>query len=218
MNYIVFHTRISLNNWLRKEISNNNKGHIMILLSSMLLFACQNQSEIETPHSEPTETKKEEAHNGEDNHHDDHHPEGQVTPEPVVTEHYTDYGSPLSSEKVHPASTVLGSEANFVGQTIRVEGTAADVCQKAGCWIVLSDGEKTLRVTTKAHSFFVDKQGAGKKCEVEGVVISREKDPERTAHFESEAGENAPIPENEVEGNIYYEIEASGIRLYNSTL
>lgn len=190
----------------------------MILLSSMLLFACQSESESETTTTELIEIKKEEAQPEEENHHDDHHAEGQVTPEPVVTDNYTDYGSPLSSETVHPANTFLGSEADFVGQTVRVEGTAADVCQKAGCWIVLSDGDKTLRVTTKAHSFFVDKQGAGKKCEVEGVVISREKDPERTAHFESEAGENAPIPENEVEGNVYYELEATGIRLYNSTL
>ena len=51
-----------------------------------------------------------------------------------------------------------------------------------------------MRVTTKDHGFFVDKQGAGRKCEVEGVVVSRQKDAERTAHFESEAGEGAPIP------------------------
>jgi hypothetical protein len=188
----------------------------MIILSSFLLIACQQAENTEsTTHSQKEGTEN--AHH-EGEHHDGHHPEEQVVPEPTKTDEYTDFGTPLTHETLTEAKDFLTTPQDFVGKTVRVSGTAADVCQKAGCWIVLSDGDKTMRVTSKDHGFFVDKQGAGRNCEVEGVVISRQKDASRTAHFESEAGEGAPIPENEVEGETYYEIEATGIRLYNTTL
>ena len=186
----------------------------MILLNLIFFIACQTDS-APSEHTHDG-AKSHEAHG--EGHHEGHHPEGQTTPQPVQTTEYTDYGAPLSLDKVTQANEFLNTPQDFVGKTVRVSGTAADVCQKAGCWIVLSDGDKTMRVTTKDHGFFVDKQGGGRNCEVEGVVISRQKDAERTAHFESEAGEGAPIPENEVAGETYYEIEATGIRLYNATL
>ena len=186
----------------------------MNLLSILFFVACQTDS---APSEHSHEGAKEHAAHGE-GHHEGHHPEGQTPPSPVKTAEYTDYGAPLSVDKVTGADDFLNKPQDFVGQTVRVAGTAADVCQKAGCWIVLSNGDKTMRVTTKDHGFFVDKQGAGRKCEVEGVVISRQKDAERTAHFESEAGEGAPIPENEVAGETYYELEATGIRLYSAAL
>jgi hypothetical protein len=184
----------------------------MSLLNVLFFIACQTQSQ--TPHEHGHDHKDGAA----ENHHEGHHPEGQTKPEPTQTADYTDYGTPLAHETITKASAFLQSPQDYVGKTVRVSGKAADVCQKAGCWIVLSDGEKTMRVTSKDHGFFVDKQGSGRDCEVEGVVISRQKDAERTAHFESESGEGAPIPENDASGDTYYEIDATGIRFYNSML
>lgn len=195
----------------------------MNLLSILFLAACQTETAPEN-HSQdgaPGQHSHDEAKGADANgegHHEGHHPEGQTPPAPTVNAEFTDFGTPLSVETITNADEFLNKPEAYVGQTVRVSGTAADVCQKAGCWIVLSNGDKTMRVTTKDHGFFVDKQGAGRKCEVEGVVISRQKDAERTAHFESEAGEGAPIPENEVEGETYYEFEATGIRLYTASL
>ena len=81
-----------------------------------------------------------------------------------------------------------------------------------GCWMVISEGEKSMRITTKDHGFFVAKDGAGSKCHIEGEVISRELDAERTAHFESESSKDAPIPEKEAKDNKTYEIVATSIR------
>lgn len=184
----------------------------MTILNVFFLVACQTQSHAPHDHKDGTE----ETH--KEHHHEGHHPEGQTTPEPTQAADYTDYGTPLAHETITKADVFLQSPEDYVGKTVRVSGKAADVCQKAGCWIVLSDGEKTIRVTSKDHGFFVDKQGGGRDCEVEGVVISRQKDAERIAHFESEAGKDAPIPENEVSGDTYYEIDATGIRFYNSKL
>jgi hypothetical protein len=127
---------------------------------------------------------------------------------------FQDFGAPFTVEELLPASQLLGTPTDYVGKTVRVEGKVSDVCQKKGCWLVISDADKHMRITTKDHAFFVNKQGAGSNCEIEGEVISREVDPDRTAHFESESAEGAPIPEKEAIDNTVYEIVASSIRFY----
>jgi hypothetical protein len=127
---------------------------------------------------------------------------------------FQDYGEAFKVEDILTAKALLADPASFVGQTVRVEGKVSDVCQKAGCWLVLSDAEQHMRVTTKDHAFFVDKQGTGSKCEIEGEVIAKEIEQDRVEHFAGEASEGAPIPEHQATGNISYEIVASGIRFY----
>ena len=123
-----------------------------------------------------------------------------------------DFGAPFEIKDVIAAKDLLAEPKSFVGKKVRVEGTVQDVCQKMGCWMVISEGNTSMRITTKDHKFFVAKDGAGSKCHIEGEVIARTKDPERTAHFESESSEGAPIPEKEAEGDTVYEITASSVR------
>ncbi|MBM74772.1 MAG: hypothetical protein CMK59_05180 [Proteobacteria bacterium] len=139
-------------------------------------------------------------------------------PQPAEAEQansFEDFGSPFTLDEIIPASQLLNAPTEYVGKNIRIEGKVSDVCQKMGCWLVISDENKHMRITTKNHGFFVNKQGAGSQCEIEGEVISREIDPDRTAHFESESADGAPIPEKEATENIVYEIVASSIRFYN---
>ena len=123
-----------------------------------------------------------------------------------------DFGAPFKIDDITPAKSVFDATEKFVGKTVRVEGSVRDVCQKMGCWMVISEGDESMRITTKDHKFFVAKDGAGSKCHIEGEVISRELDPERTAHFESESSKDAPIPEKEAKGDKTYEIVATSIR------
>ena len=122
------------------------------------------------------------------------------------------YGAPFTLEKTMPAKELLQDPDKYVGQTIRIEGTVSDVCQKMGCWMVISEEDKHMRITTKSHKFFVAKDGAGNRCHVEGEVIARELDPARTAHFESETSKDAPMPEKQAKDNKTYEIVASSIQ------
>lgn len=62
-----------------------------------------------------------------------------------------------------------------VGQTLRVGGRVAEVCQSEGCWMVLTPlngGSQVIRVTMQDRSFSVDKQGAGRQADVEGVLVA----------------------------------------------
>jgi hypothetical protein len=125
----------------------------------------------------------------------------------------THYGDAFATEKVIPVGTFLDNPDDFVDQTIRVSGRVTDVCQKAGCWMVIADEDRHIRVTMKDHAFAVDKTGAGNDCEVEGVVTKTAIDPERVAHFESESAEGAVIPEKQAKDDVVYEIEASGVTM-----
>ncbi len=91
-----------------------------------------------------------------------------------------------------------------------MEGNVVDVCQKAGCWMVMSDGARQLRVTMKDHGFAVDKQGAGSWAKVQGMVQEVPLDPATTAHFEGEADRPDLLPEKQGQT---FQIHASGVSL-----
>jgi len=124
------------------------------------------------------------------------------------------YGEAFTVKTSLPAATLLDKPETFDGQTVLVEGRVADVCSKMGCWMVVAHEEKTMRVRMKDHAFFVDKQGKGKSCRIEGVVVAVEVDPKTVAHFESESRETDKMPEKGLEaGARIYELVASGVAM-----
>lgn len=162
----------------------------MSFLALSLFLACQ---ETENANSDkPVENKKMEK--------------------PVEIATVQNFGAPFSIEKAIPAADLFKAPETYVGKKIRVEATVTDVCQKMGCWMVITEQDKHMRITTKAHKFFVAKDGAGSLCQIEGEVVAKELDPERTAHFESESSKGAPIPEKQAKENKTYEIVASSIQ------
>jgi hypothetical protein len=128
------------------------------------------------------------------------------------------FGGEFTVETAIPAATVLTNPDAYVDQTVRITGKVSDVCQKMGCWMVITDADKHMRITTKDHKFFVAKDGAGATCDLEGTVVKQEANPERTEHFKSEQSEGAPMPEAELAGKATYEIVASAIRFDRSNL
>jgi hypothetical protein len=103
------------------------------------------------------------------------------------------FGAPFTVERAVPASAVLTDPAAHAGHPVRLEGELTEVCQKAGCWAVVRDDEgRVLRVTMKDHAFGIDKDTAGRRCDVEGELVSKPVDPERLAHLASEGSANAP--------------------------
>lgn len=55
------------------------------------------------------------------------------------------------------------------GRTIRVKGAIDAICQEEGCWMVISDGSKKLRMSFKDEAFTVPMKLQGQVL-VEGVV------------------------------------------------
>lgn len=127
-----------------------------------------------------------------------------------------------SSFTVDPSATLtceqlLADPAAQVDRTVRVTGRVADVCQSQGCWMVLTPKQATsadqvIRVTMRDHAFSVDKQGAGRETELEGILVQKEIDPDTVAHYESEAGDATAVPERQ---GMAYELVASVVRIRN---
>lgn len=124
------------------------------------------------------------------------------------------YGTPFSTDTVvTSAADLFASPADFVGKSVRVEGRVADVCQKMGCWMVIAEGDQSMRVLMKDHAFSVDKQGAGSTCQIDGIVEAKTIDPKTVEHFESESAEGAVIPEKQAKSDVVYQFVAAGVRL-----
>lgn len=131
---------------------------------------------------------------------------------------WVSYGQPMKVQTAPiPAKDFLADPGAHVGKTVLIEGRVADVCQKAGCWMVLAEGDKSIRVLTKAHKFFVAKDSTGQSCRIEGVVMAKEIKAEEVAHFESESANKDLIPEKSVQGTTTFELVASGVQLLRPT-
>jgi hypothetical protein len=120
----------------------------------------------------------------------------------------------LSGEAI-AAKALLDDPASKVGQTLTVEGRVADVCQQAGCWMVVSDeAGRSMRVRMKGHAFAVAKDGTGATARVHGEIVAKAVRPDEVAHFASEAAKPDAMPENALAaGATTYEIVASAVAL-----
>jgi hypothetical protein len=78
-----------------------------------------------------------------------------------------------------------------VGRTIAVEGKVADVCQRKGCWMVLTDGTRAVRTTFKDYGFFVPKDLVGRTVVAEGVLARETVVEETRRHYAGESGQSA---------------------------
>ncbi|TNE92448.1 MAG: DUF4920 domain-containing protein [Deltaproteobacteria bacterium] len=126
---------------------------------------------------------------------------------------WASFGAPVTEGEIVSIAAFLDDPTPYEGKSVRVQGKVTDVCQKAGCWMVMTDDTRHLRVTMKDHDFSVDKQGAGADCIVEGVVKSKAVDPKEVAHFKSESSEGAVIPEEQAQSDKTWEIVAAGVKM-----
>lgn len=133
----------------------------------------------------------------------------------AVVDGWETFGEPVSLTDVTLAKTLLDDPMAHVGDTLLVEGEVADVCQKAGCWMVVSDGARTMRVIMKDHAFSVAKDGTGATARIQGEVTAKGVDPETIAHYKSESAKPDAMPEaNLPEGaEVTYELVASAVQL-----
>lgn len=161
----------------------------------LFLAACGTPTEAPTGASEATATT-------------------EATPTADASADWKHYGSEFTVADTLDAATLLANPAAYVDQTVKVEGRVADVCQKMGCWMVVTDDAgNSMRVLMKDHAYSVDKAATGYDCQIEGVVVAKTIDPEEVAHFESESGKDAPIPEKAVTGTTTYELVAAGVSM-----
>ena len=179
----------------------------LVILTLSQLLACGSKTPAENAEPAATEEVNEVTEAPE-----------EAAPNEISIDNLEHFGLEFTLDTSIPAGTVLTNPDEYVGKTVRVTGKVSDVCQKMGCWMVITDADQHMRITTKGHKFFVAKDGAGATCDLEGTVVKREASPARTEHFKSEQSEGAPIPAAEEAGEATYEIVASAIRFDRSPI
>ena len=105
----------------------------------------------------------------------------------------TVYGRPRALATAPLTLTDAATEAN-VGQTLAVKAPAAEVCQNKGCWMVLTEGPRSIRVTFQDYGFFVPKDIAGKTVVVEGVLSRKLLSADEAKHYAEESASGAAAP------------------------
>lgn len=110
--------------------------------------------------------------------------------EPVETgKNYEVYGSefPDGAQFFAPGYLVRNSKV-FTGQEVATKGTIKQVCQKKGCFFMLSAGNKNIRVTFKDYKFFIPTDAAGSQVQLTGVFKVKNLTEEQAKHYAEDAG------------------------------
>jgi hypothetical protein len=71
---------------------------------------------------------------------------------------------------------------------IRVKSTVYSVCQDEGCWLVMSQGDKRLRVRFKNGMITAPKDCAGKQIEAEGIIHDELIPPDEAGIYAVQSG------------------------------
>jgi uncharacterized protein DUF4920 len=96
------------------------------------------------------------------------------------------FGKPLSIKKAVSLQEALQQPAKYQNQKVLLEGKISDVCQMKGCWLMLSDGERAIRIKFQGYSFFVPKNSRGKKARAEGRLIQETLSEDMARHYAGE--------------------------------
>ncbi|MFT5694019.1 MAG: hypothetical protein ACI92E_003362 [Oceanicoccus sp.] len=101
------------------------------------------------------------------------------------------------SGKIWSLSSAIGNLA--VGsdgkkeKTLKISGIITKVCQKKGCWLILTDGEDFARVTFKDYETFVPTDTGTKPGLVFGILSVKELTASAAKHYASDAGESTDL-------------------------
>ncbi len=99
------------------------------------------------------------------------------------------FGAPFTEAKVVALDKAISDVEKYAGKAIKVEGEIKDVCQAKGCWLVITDGERAMRVSFKDYGFFVPKDATGKKVVLEGMIEKKTITEMHAQHIAQESKE-----------------------------
>jgi hypothetical protein len=109
------------------------------------------------------------------------------------------YGRP-PSPGTRPITLERALSDSNLGRSVAVEARVAEVCRMKGCWMVLTDGARSARVTFRDYAFFVPRDLAGKTVIAEGTLSRRLLSAEEAEHLDKESGSpsaSVPAPREE---------------------
>ncbi len=105
----------------------------------------------------------------------------------------TKYGKPLTLKETTKISDILSQPDKYNGKRVRVEGTVADVCSMAGCWIAIAGDKESQAIRFKVDDGVIvfPMTAKGLRAVAEGVVsVSLLSEADQIKQGEMEAKEH----------------------------
>lgn len=121
---------------------------------------------------------------------------------------YEAHGAALTPEGAMPVQAVVADLARYDGQRVKLEGTVAEVCQQAGCWLTLqTDRAPGVRIRVARdddgqYVFTVPTDISGRRVVVEGTLTAETLSAELQQHLDEDAGRPADslyVPQDELQ-------------------
>ncbi len=134
-------------------------------------------------------------------------------------------GTAPSAGEVLPVAAVVERADELAGQTVRVEGEVAEVCQMEGCWLTFQQaGGTPVRVAIphegegegEGHAFEFPRDIAGAHAVVEGTLELKETSVEMRRHLAEDAGASAEEVAAITEPQRQIVLNASGATLHRT--
>ena len=132
--------------------------------------------------------------------------------EPVeVTDYAEVFGAPLDADATSASlETLLDNPDDYLDTSVRVEARISQVCQKKGCFMIASAGDRAVRISFRDYSFFVPTDTSGKMVTLTGTLVERVLSEKQAAHFREDAGSDT------IQAGKVYEIVANAVSIPRS--
>ncbi len=107
---------------------------------------------------------------------------------------YDVYGETFSDEGAVPVQAVVAERDHYLGRSVKIEGTVAEVCQMAGCWLTLQTGDgDNIRILVARkengdYAFTVPKDISGRRVVVQGMLAEETLLEGTQRHLAEDAG------------------------------
>jgi hypothetical protein len=132
--------------------------------------------------------------------------------EPVeVTDDAEVFGAPLDADaRSASLGALLDNPDDYLDTSVRVEARISQVCQKKGCFMIATAGDRAVRISFRDYSFFVPTDTGGKTVTVTGTLVERVLSEKQAAHFREDAGSDT------IQAGKVYEIVADSVSIPKS--
>lgn len=120
------------------------------------------------------------------------------------------FGAPLNAEldKVAFPNLIL-EPAKYVGKPLQTETEITKVCQKKGCFFIAQHEQSIMRISFKDYAFFIPTDSSGKRVQLSGNIIEKQRSEEQAEHFKQDLGNSADA----IKTGQVYEFVADSVRI-----
>jgi Domain of unknown function (DUF4920) len=119
------------------------------------------------------------------------------------------YGEKMPEAPAPQALAKALLDTTILGKPVKLSGRIGQVCQQAGCWMMLTDGDAAVRVKFGEHAFVIPKDSQGEAL-VFGTLEKTEMTLAQSKHMAEDAGQD---PAKVTQGSVEFRMVASSVRV-----